>query len=350
MHCVIVGFSRQYIIPKRLFDYEDIRGEAQERTAANINPYLVDAADVLLSNRKIPISNVPAISFGSMPNDDGNLLLSDQERSELLALEPGAEPFIRRMMGSVEFLNGIDRWCLWLDGVPPDVVRSMPNVVARIQQVREARLASGREATRKLASVPYRFGEVRQPEGMYIGIPKTSSERRNFIPAGWMDASVVAGSELFTIFPASLLVLGVVSSTMHMAWVRTVCGRLKSDYRYSAGIVYNNYPWPEIADDKYRAAIEAAAQGVLDARVAFPGSTLAGLYDPLTMPSELVKAHAALDRAVDAAYLAAEKAAGRKPPKLSTDAERVAFLFERYQQLVSLLPVAKPKPVRRRKS
>ncbi|WP_208542760.1 type IIL restriction-modification enzyme MmeI [Luteimonas yindakuii] len=348
VHCVIVGFSSGDAGPKRLFDYDDIRGEPHQLSATNINPYLVDAADVLLSNRKSPISSVPAISFGSMPNDDGNLLLTDHERSELLAREPDAEPYIRRMVGSVEFLNGILRWCLWLDGVPPDVVRSMPAVVERVRRVRNARLASGREATRKLGSVPYRFGEVRQPVGTYIGIPKTSSERRNFIPIGLMDASVVAGSELFTVFPATLLALGIISSTMHMAWVRTVCGRLKSDYRYSAGIVYNNFPWPDITEEKHHAAIESAAQGVLDARAQFADSTLADLYDPLTMPPALVKAHQQLDRAVDAAYLAAEKVAGRKAPKLDTDAERVAFLFERYQQLVSILPADKPGKAARR--
>ena len=167
---------------------------------------------------------------------------------------------------------------------------------------------------------------------------------------GFMDPAAIASNLCLIIPNATLFHFGMVTSTMHMAWVRTVCGRLKSDYRYSAGIVYNNFPWPEIGDEKFCTGIESTAQEVLDARARFPDSTLADLYDPLTMPPALVKAHAALDKAVDAAYVAAEKAAGRKPPKLATDAERVAFLFERYQALTSLLPAAKPKKARKKKA
>ena len=185
-------------------------------------------------------------------------------------------------------------------------------------------------------------------------MPRHTSENRKFIPLGFVSPEVICGDSNMLVPTASLVHFGVMQSTMHMAWTRTVCGRLKSDYRYSAGIVYNNFPWPELdtlpneeTQCRTRAAIEAAAQAVLDARAQFPEATLADLYDPLTMPPALVKAHAALDKAVDAAYLAAEKAAGRKPPKLATDADRVAFLFERYQALTSLLPAAKPKRARR---
>lgn len=193
------------------------------------------------------------------------------------------------------------------------------------------------------------FGEIRQPTCQYIVIPRHSSENRAYIPFGLVDPQVICGDSNLLVPTSSLAHLGVMQSTMHMAWVRAVCGRLKSDFRYSAGIVYNNFPWPDLDSDKHREAIEAAAQGVLDARAQFPDATLADLYDPLTMPPALVRTHQALDRAVDAAYVAAEKAAGRKPPKLGTDAERVAFLFERYQALTSLLPVQSAKRARRTK-
>ena len=194
-----------------------------------------------------------------------------------------------------------------------------------------------------LASTPTRFHVSNLPASEYMLIPRHSSVNRAFIPMGFMSPTDLSGDANLISGTADVFHFGVMHSTMHMAWVRTVCGRLKSDYRYSAGIVYNNFPWPEIADEKHRIAIETATQGVLDARAKFPDSTLADLYDPLTMPPALVKAHQQLDKAVDAAYLAAEKAAGRKLPKLGTDAERVAFLFERYQHLTSLLPEAKPK-------
>lgn len=342
VHCVIVGFALGEVTPKQLFDYEDIAGEPHRLLADNINPYLVDAADVLLPNRRESLMCVPPIAFGSMPNDGGNLLVEDVERDTLLALEPAAETWLRPFLGSVEFINGLRRWCLWLIDIAPNELRQLPRVSERVAEVRKTRLGSNRETTRKLAATPMLFGEIRQPTTPYIAIPKTSSEGRDFIPIGILTPDVVASTELFTVEGGSHYEFGVLQSTMHMAWVRTVCGRLKSDYRYSAGIVYNNFPWPELGnEDKHRAAIEAAAQAVLDARAQFPDATLADLYDPLTMPPALVKAHAALDKAVDAAYVAAEKAAGRKPPKLDTDAERVAFLFQRYQALVSLQPATK---------
>jgi hypothetical protein len=282
-----------------------------------------------------------------MPNDGGHLLLTDTERSELLEHEHGAAKWIRPFLGSVEFINGIARWCLWLEKITPGELRALPRVTERVRHVRMTREASTRPTTRSLAKLPTLFGENRQPTLPYIAIPKTSSEARVYIPIAILEPEVIASTELFAIPGGTLIHLGIIQSLMHMAWVRAVCGRLKSDYRYSAGIVYNNFPWPELSEDKPRAAIEQAAQGVLDARTAFPESTLADLYDPLSMPPILVKAHQSLDRAVDAAYIAAEKAAGRKVPKLGTDAERVAFLFERYQALTSLLPAAKPAKPRR---
>ncbi len=341
VHCIIVGMSRTPPNPRRLFDYETVGGEAHEVAAANINPYLVDAADVQLPNRKSALNAPAPIAFGSMPNDGGHLLLTDDEIKALVAAEPASARWVRRFYNSEEFINGTQRWCLWLLDASPVELKLSPSALTRMANVRDVRSASSRETTRDLATTPGLFGEIRQPSTPYVGIPKTSSERRLYVPVGRLDVHDIAGSELFTVAPFGGYAFGVIQSTMHMAWLRNVGGRLKSDYRYSAGIVYNNFPWPEPLDDKPRVAIETAAQGVLDARAQFPGSTLADLYDPLTMPPSLVKAHQQLDKAVDNAYLAAEKVAGRKTPKLGTDAERVAFLFERYQALTSLLPVAK---------
>lgn len=350
VHCVIIGFGLDAPSKKRLFEYAHLRADPHELVVANINAYLVDAVDVLLNNRRQPISAVPSISFGSMPNDGGLLLLSDAEKRNLIQREPASAPWIRRFLGAEEFLNGISRWCLWLVNIQPTTLRDLPLVSERVRSLRLLREKSTRAATRALADYPALFGEIRQPSSRYILIPRHSSENRAFIPMGFVEPEIICGDSNMLVPEPSLVAFAVLQSTMHMAWVRSVCGRIKSDYRYSAGIVYNNFPWPEPLDDKARSAIEAAAQAVLDARAAFPDSTLADLYDPLSMPPALVKAHQQLDRAVDAAYTAVEKAAGRKAPKLGTDAERVAFLFERYQALTSLLPAEKPKRGRAQRS
>ncbi len=344
VHCVIIGFGAFDVEKKTIYEYEDIRGEAHAVAARNINPYLVDAPNVNISNRRKPILPVPEIVFGSMPNDGGHLLMNDAEKHELLLKEPAAEKYIRPFMSAKEFINNEPRWCLWLVDVAPHELRQLPEISRRVQAVQHLRESSNRQTTRDLAAFSTLFGEIRQPENSYLAIPKTSSERRNFIPIAFLNANCIASTELFTINAATLYHFGILTSTMHMAWVRYTCGRLESRYRYSAGIVYNNFPWPEISvrpehvegrtdkDEKLKGAIEAAAQAVLDARAQFPQSSLADLYDPLTMPPVLVKAHQTLDRAVDACY---RKAA------FTSDAQRVEFLFERYQQLTSLLPVEK---------
>jgi len=329
VHCVIVGFALHDAAQKTIFDYPDIKGEPHAAAAANINPYLVDAPDVLLESRRTPISPVPEAVFGSMPNDGGHLLLSDAEKDELLAKEPAAKKWLRPFLGAEEFINGARRWCLWLQGISPAELRALPEVAKRVEGVKAHRLASPREATRALAAYPTLFGEIRQPEHEYILIPRHSSERREYIPFGFLPAEVVCGDSNLCIPDASLAIFGVISSRMHMAWVRYVCGRIKSDYRYTNQIVYNNFPWPRDPSEKQVAAVEQAAQAVLDARGQFPDATLADLYDPLAMPPELRRAHAALDRAVDAAY-------GKKG--FAADAERVAFLFDLYRQTTSLLP------------
>ncbi|WP_405029664.1 type IIL restriction-modification enzyme MmeI, partial [Methylibium sp.] len=298
-------------------------------------PYLVDAPDVLLPSRRGPICAVPSIVFGSMANDGGHLLLDDAERTALLASEPQAEHWLRPFLGADEFINGRTRWCLWLVDCPPEVLRAMPNVRARVQGVKRHRDASSRAATRSLAATPSLFGEIRQPAGRYLLVPRHSSERREIIPIGFLEPAVIVGDANLCVPDATVFHFGVLTSRMHMAWVKYVCGRLESRYRYTNQIVYNNFPWPEVPTSKHADAIESAAQCVLDARAAFPGATLADLYDPLTMPPALLKAHQKLDNAIDAAY-------GKKGA-FKTDAERVAYLFELYQRLTSLLPAAQPR-------
>jgi hypothetical protein len=234
---------------------------------------------------------------------------------------------------------------LWLVDAEPNEIKRLPGIQARVKAVADFRKASSAASTR---SYPYPtlFRQVTQPLSDYVLIPGHTSENRAYIPFGFLPKDTILGNSCFSLPNATRFHYGVIQSQMHMAWVRYTCGRIKSDYRYSKDIVYNNFPWPESPSDKARLAIETAAQEVLDARAQFPEATLADLYDPLTMPPALVKAHQHLDRAVDAAYLEGEKQAGRNKPKLGTDAERVAFLFERYQALTSLLPADKPKKAR----
>ncbi len=322
VHCVIIGFGLEDRPDKTIFDYLTVKSEPQAIAARNINPYLVDAPDVVLRSRRQALSAPRAISFGSMPNDGGFLLLTRDERKALLSVNPGLDRWVRPFVGSREFINALPRWCLWLVDIEPSELRRLSELQERIQAVRKTRMASKRKTTQELAASPYLFGEIRQPEGDYLAIPKTSSERRLYLPIGFLKREI-ASSELFTVADAGLFDFGVLASQMHMAWVRSVCGRLKSDFRYSAGIVYNNYPWPQDPSAETLERIEQAAQAVLDARARYPESSLADLYDPLSMPPDLVKAHHQLDRAVDAAY-------SRR--KFTGDADRVAFLFERYAE------------------
>lgn len=339
VHCVIVGFEFNdgQPVKRRLFEYPEIDRPPLEIVAGNINPYLADAPDVVLPKRSQPlVGDAPVISFGSMPNDGGHLLMDDGEKQALLTQEPLARPWLRRVVGSEELIKDIPRWCLWLVNCAPQSLKEMPRVAERVAAVKRVRQSSAREATRKLAAFPSLFGEIRQPSTRYMGLPKTSSERRSFIPFAFLEPDVIASSEVFTIPTATVFHFGILCSSMHNAWVRYTCGRLKSDFRYSAGIVYNNFPWPLAPDERQRIAVEASAQAVLDARASFPDASLADLYDPTAMPPALVKAHRELDRAVDAAYLAKlpDGMAGR--PKLDTDGRRVSFLFTLYARLTTL--------------
>lgn len=349
VHCVIVGFSKNISRKLRIYDYHDVRSDPVEIEAVNINPYLVDYENIIVVDRKFPLCNVPVIGIGNKPIDGGYYLLDREERDSLLAKEPGAICYIRRWYGASEFLNSEERYCLWLADASPKDIKAMPEVVKIIEKVRRYRLGeidakNGRKAkagisSRALASTPTRFHVENVPKSDYLLIPRHSSENRPFIPMGFMGSHDLSGDANLISEKASFFHFGVMQSTMHMAWIRTVCGRIKSDYRYSAGIVYNNFPWPD-PTNKQRESIEEAAHGVLDARALFPNDTLADLYDPLTMPAALLKAHQVLDRAVDAAY-------GKRG--FRSDMDRVAFLFERYQQLISLLPRAAKKPIIRRK-
>ena len=338
VHCVIIGFALFDTSPKWLFEYENIKGEPHKIKAQNINPYLVDAPTVILDARRLPIDNVPKMTLGSMPKDGGNLLLTTKDKEELILHEPAAEKWIRRFMGSEEFINNKERWCLWLVGISPTELRSLPIVSDRVKKVREMRLASPAPSTRASADNPTVFKQLNQPKNNYLIMPRVSSETRRYIPIDYMTPDVIVSDLVYSVPNATLFHFGILTSIMHNAWVRVVCGRLKSDYRYSNSIVYNNFPWPENPTEKQKQTIEDSAQSVLDAREQFPNSSLADLYDPLTMPPVLLKSHQALDRAVDAAY-------GKT--NFQTEAQRVAFLFELYQKDTSLFATEKPKRSRK---
>lgn len=348
VHCVIIGFGLQEATHKTIFEYVNIKGEPHAVAAKNINPYLVDAPNIMLNNRERPICNVPAIGIGNKPIDGGNYLFTPDEKTEFIAREPKAAKWFRRWIGADEFLNGYERWCLWLGDCPPNELRQMPEAMRRVEAVRQLRLKSKSIPTQKIAATPTRFHVENIPNSPYLVIPEVSSERRTFIPIGFEQPETLSSNKLRIFRNANMYHFGILSSAMHNAWVRSVTGRLKSDYQYSVTIVYNNFPWPEIPPNPPLAkggsaqrggisAIETAAQAVLNARAQFPNATLADLYDPLAMPPELVCAHQALDRAVDAAY-------GKK--SFASEAERVAFLFERYQAITSLLPATSTKKSR----
>lgn len=324
VHCVIIGFSIPKVTPKYIYEYEDVKGEPQVLQAKNISPYLIEGSDIVLASRNSPLSESLALMEGSALIDNGFFLLDEQEYSEVSKKEPQIKPMLKKLYSGADFLNNKYRWCLWLTELSPKLLQSSPFVLQRIGKVKEFRLASNREATKKLAEQPFLFGEIRQPTSTYLFVPKTSSSRRNYCPIGFMHPDDLINNTSLFMDNASLFEFGVMSSIMHNAWLRTVAGRLKNDYRYSVKVVYNNFPWPQNPTDKQTQAIEKAAQEVLDARSEFTDSSLADLYDPLTMPPALLKAHQKLDKAVDAAY-------GKTSFK--TEAERVAFLFELYQQL-----------------
>lgn len=345
VHVVIVGIGTYDVPDKFIVDYDADPEHPTVDVAANIGPYLIEGPDAALSNRERPLSAVPEMTFGNMPNDDGNFLLDDEERDALLAAEPQAAEFIRPFISAREYLHGESRWCLWLHGADPARVRQCPQVLRRVEAVRAARAASRRDATRRLAASPTLFGEIRQPDTPYVLVPRHSSERRRYVPFGFFGPDYIVADSCVALPGATHYHFGVLTSAMHMAWMRAVCGRIKSDYRYSIELVYNNFPWPEGITPTASARIESSARAVLDARTQFlpprGESELDALYDPLTMPTDLLRAHEALDRAVERAY---------RPEPFPSDRERVQFLFGMLDRLATpLLPAAAPPRARRRR-
>ncbi len=318
VHCVIVGMTAQRPGKCTIFDEE-----GNPHSASQINGYLADAPNIFIEKRSKPLCDVPEMGIGNKPIDDGNYLFTPKEREVFLEKEPGAAPYFRQWLGARELLHGEKRYCLWLGDAEPTELKKLPRCMERIERVRAYRAASKSAPTRAIASNPRRFHVENMPRGTYLAVPRVTSENREYIPMTFCDASVIASDATLTITSATLYHFGVLTSAMHMAWMRTVAGRLKSDYRYSAGVVYNNFPWPTPTTTQ-REKIEACAKGVLDARSNYPNSTLADLYDPLLMPLDLRRAHKALDAAVDAAY-------GRK---FADDAARVAHLFTLYEHEV----------------
>ncbi len=336
--CVIVGFANYDTTNKSIFEYEDIKGEAHELKAKNINPYLVDAKDILITKRTNPLCNVPKMSFGNMPLDGGNLILSDEEKNDFLQKEPKAVKYILPLISAYEFLNGKKRWCLWLVDAEPNELKQMPEVLKRAELVKKFRLDSVAPSTQKFAATPTLFRDRNRPE-TFIVVPRVSSENRPYIPFGFFDKNSIVSDTCMSIPNGNQYHFGVLMSKMHMAWVKYICGRLKSDFRYSKDIVYNNFPWPDNLTDKQIFAIETATQKVLDVRLQFPNSSLADLYDPLTMPPALIKAHNELDKAVDLAY---------RPQAFTSEANRMVFLFELYEKYTAdLFTKEKPKKTKK---
>lgn len=336
VYCVIVGFANYDTTNKSIFEYEDIKGEAHEIKAKNINAYLVDAKDILVEKKTKPICNVPNIIKGNYYAKSEGLIIEEEDLNFLITNEPNAKKWIKLLIGADEFINNRKRYCLWLVDCPPDELRKMPLVMERVNRVREDRLKSTDKGMQNLA--PTRFRETNNPEKCLV-IPVVSSERRNYIPMGFIDKNTISTNGNLIMPNAELFHFGILMSAMHMAWVKSVCGRLESRYRYSKDIVYNNYPWPENPNDKQVKAIETAAQKVLDARQQFPNSSLADLYDPLTMPPALIKAHNELDKAVDLAY---------RPQAFTSEANRMVFLFELYEKYTAdLFTKEKPKKTKK---
>jgi len=340
VHVVIIGFGTNDRAGKSIYEYTE--NKAIVAPASNISPYLVEGSDIAIPSRSTPICDVPACEYGNKPTDGGHLIIEECARPAFLAANPEAQKYLFPLLCAEEYLHSIPRWCLWLVEAAPADLRAIEGIRQRIEAVRDFRLASKKAPTRDKAASPSLFAEIRQPKTRYIVVPRHSSENRRYIPFGYFEPDVILHDSCSCIPDATLFHLGVLSSAMHMAWMRTVCGRLESRYRYSSNIVYNNYPWPSPTPEQ-RGKVEACAAAVLAAREShLPPrgmSTLADLYDPLTMPPALSKAHADLDRAVERCY---------RPEPFRSDRERVEHLFRLYEQLTAPLLPASPRTKSRR--
>ena len=323
VHCVIIGFSSMKQKSPILFDKDN------KEIVETISPYLIAGEMIYVGRRNKPISQKLEMSRGNQPTDGGNLIIEAEEYDSFIKSEPAAKKYIKKLIGSREFINSLDRYCLWLVGVSPKDLRSMPKVLERVNLVKEMRLNSSAVGTRKLAERSHEFRETKNPN-TYLIIPRVSSENRRYIPIGFLDSSTIPTDSVTIIENATLYDFGILTSNVHMAWMRTVAGRLKSDYRYSAKIVYNNFPWPEVTEAQ-KEKISKTAQAILDARALYPDSSLADLYDELTMPVELRRAHQANDKAVMEAYGMTKVVDGKRT--WLTESETVARLFEMYEEL-----------------
>jgi hypothetical protein len=343
VHCVIIGFGLEDIEIKRIFDYADVNnGEPTEKRAKNINPYLVEGSDLIIRKRSKPISDAPPMLYGNKIVDGGFYLFTDQDKEAFIQSEPLSQSLFRPILSGDEFLNGKNRWVLYLKDVKPEQLKKMPRVLERIESVKKYRLKSEKKQTRDLANTPTLFAEPRQPQKCFLLLPRTSSETRKYIPFAFYPTYFIVNDSCIALPDANLYNFGLLTSEMHMTWVKYVCGRLKSDYRYSNTIVYNNFPFPETVTDKQKQTVETCAQAVLDTRAKYPGSSLADLYDPLTMPPDLIKAHQKLDKAVDLCY---------RPQPFTSELNRIEYLFELYEKLTApLLPTTKQKRTKRPKA
>ena len=336
VHCVIIGFANFDTNNKRIFDYHDIKGEAHEIKAKNINQYLLDADERMILPRSTPICDIPIMGIGNKPIDGGFYLFSNEDKQNFILKEPLSACYFHKYVGSEEFLNKKERWCLYLGNVTPLELSKMKNVLILVNKVKEFRLSSKSKPTQILAQTPTKFHIENMPDSDFLIIPRVSSERRKYIPIGFIDKDVIASDAVLIVPNATLYEFGVLTSIMHMTWMKYICGRLESRYRYSKDIVYNNFPWPLNATDKQKSNVKEKAQKVLDIRAKYPDCSLAILYNPETMPADLSKAHNELDKAVDACY-------GKK--SFSTEAERMEFLFNLYEQYT--IPLAQKETKKR---
>ena len=321
VHCVIIGFACFSRSEKIIYN------GSHAVKCGNINAYLYDAPNVLVSSRNKPLCTIPHMVYGNKPADGGNLIIEADEYPTFVAKEPQALKYIHPLLGATEFINNKKRWCLWLVGVSPSDVRKCPMVMERIAKCKETRENSIAAGIRKFAATPMLFAQVTQPAGVdYIIVPRHSSQTRKYVPFGFVSSNVIVNDAVQIVPGATIYDFGIMTSNVHMAWMRAICGRIISDYRYSKDVVYNNFPWPNLTDEQ-KAKIEQTAQVILDARALYPDASLADLYDELTMPPELRKAHQANDKAVMAAY--------GFPIKNFSESDCVAALMKMYQELTA---------------
>ena len=323
VHVVIVGFANCSDNKKLIFEYENENSEPHEIQANNINPYLVEGNSCTILKRRAPFANFPNLTYGSIAIDDGLFIFSEDEKEGIILNDARIGNYLRPYIGADELLKGKKRWCLWLKDANPQDIQVIPEIKRIVSAVKNFREKSSRKETKELAKYPALFGEIRQPDEDYLIIPKVSSKNRNYLPVGFLNKSYIANGSSLIIKNGSKLIFGILSSSMHIEWLRCVGGRMKSDYQYSSGIVYNNFPWPKNPTDKQIKTIEEKAQAVLDIRKLYPDISLADLYNPLTMPKELVKAHNELDKAVDLSY---------RKAVFKDERERIEFLFNLYQE------------------